>query len=79
MHLRNMNAYVASALSDWAEARRTAAHIPLQAAPYPASGPEEAAAGAVQPPLCNPLPTTALHHVGSGTRQAVPVPGIVDG
>ena len=51
MHLRNMNAYVASALGDWAKVQRIAAHIPLQAGPYPAAAREQAAAGARSPCL----------------------------
>lgn len=33
MHLRNMNAHVASALGEWSKAQDTLAHVPLQAAP----------------------------------------------
>ena len=33
MHLRNMNAHVASALGEWSKAQGTMAHVPLQAAP----------------------------------------------
>ena len=45
MHLRNMNTYVASALSDWSKAHRRMAHVPLQAGPHPALEPQQCAAG----------------------------------
>ena len=37
MHLRTMNAYIASALDEWSKADSTLAHVPLQAAPTPCS------------------------------------------
>lgn len=37
MHLRTMNAYVASALDEWSKADSMLAHVPLQAAPTPCS------------------------------------------
>jgi len=45
MHLRNMNAYVASALGDWSKSLRLAPSVPLQAAPCPSPASHLKAAG----------------------------------